>query len=177
MTAAPAGTNSTRRPRPAQLLAKSGQDDSDLPKCQVSKAKIFCWTTSANQNYIRGILGPHEGRFAIVTLRRAGVVMDASASGVREHAGRKRRSVRPSRVVLTPLCRHQVRGKLTLLTATVTTKRSHRGDHEVRRKTIAQGMSVCSPLTCMLVCANVHSLGTRDRGCSAHPAFPAPSIL
>ena len=28
------------------------------------------------------ILGPHEGRFAIVTERRAGVVMDALASGV-----------------------------------------------------------------------------------------------
>src|SRR5438874_7352849 len=29
----------------------------------------------------------------------------------------------------------------------------------------------------MLVCAyNVHSC-TRDRGCSAHPAFPAPSIF
>jgi hypothetical protein len=37
-------------------------------------------------------------------------------------------------------------------------------------------MSECSPLTCMLVCANCATLGTRDRGCSAHPAFPAPSL-
>ena len=29
----------------------------------------------------RAILGPHEGRFAIVTKRRAGDVMDAAASG------------------------------------------------------------------------------------------------
>ena len=28
----------------------------------------------------------------------------------------------------------------------------------------------------MLVCAKVHTFGTRDRGCSAHPAFPAPSL-
>src|SRR5437899_11888071 len=28
----------------------------------------------------------------------------------------------------------------------------------------------------MLVCAYTHSFGTRDRGCSAHPAFPAPSL-
>src|SRR6266480_1796246 len=28
----------------------------------------------------------------------------------------------------------------------------------------------------MLVCANCAILGTRDRGCSAHPAFPAPSL-
>src|SRR5947208_12669012 len=29
----------------------------------------------------------------------------------------------------------------------------------------------------MLVCALMHNFGTRDRGCSAHPAFPAPSIF
>src|SRR5437879_5624578 len=29
----------------------------------------------------------------------------------------------------------------------------------------------------MLVCAFFTHFGTRDRGCSAHPAFPAPSIF
>src|SRR5438477_2987835 len=29
----------------------------------------------------------------------------------------------------------------------------------------------------MLVCAIFCTIGTRDRGCSAHPAFPAPSIF
>src|SRR5256886_6725907 len=29
----------------------------------------------------------------------------------------------------------------------------------------------------MLVCAFFAQFGTRDRGCSAHPAFPAPSIF
>src|SRR6266536_3597615 len=29
----------------------------------------------------------------------------------------------------------------------------------------------------MLVCAFFTHFGTRDRGCSAHPAFPAPSVL
>ena len=29
----------------------------------------------------------------------------------------------------------------------------HRGERDISRKAIAQGMSVCSPLTCMLVCA------------------------
>src|SRR4051794_14264424 len=29
----------------------------------------------------------------------------------------------------------------------------------------------------MLVCAKCAILGTRDRGCSVHPAFPAPSVL
>ena len=32
------------------------------------------------------------------------------------------------------------------------------------------------PLTCMLVCAYCATFGTRDRGCSVHPAFPAPSV-
>src|SRR5688572_30390820 len=55
-------------------------------------------------------------------------------------------------------------------------KPAHRGELEVSRKAIAQGMSECSPLPCMLVCANCATFGTRDRGCSAHPAFPAPSL-
>src|SRR5262245_37746130 len=39
-------------------------------------------------------------------------------------------------------------------------------------------MSECSPLTCMLVCIfSLRKQRTRDRGCSAHPAFPAPSDL
>ena len=59
----------------------------------------------------------------------------------------------------------------------MTTSPLHRGEREVSRKAIAQGMSECSPLPCMLVCAKCATFGTRDRGCSAHPAFPAPSIF
>ena len=43
-----------------------------------------------------------RGRFAIVTMRWVGDAMDAAASGGFIHAGRKRRSVRRSRVVLAP---------------------------------------------------------------------------
>ena len=55
-------------------------------------------------------------------------------------------------------------------------KPAHRGEHEVSRKAIAQGMSDC--LRCPVCsCAPFFALlGTRDRGCSAHPAFPAPSV-
>jgi hypothetical protein len=43
-------------------------------------------------------------------------------------------------------------------------KPAHRGEYEVRRNTIAQGMSVCSPLTCMLVCAfSLCAMHTRPR--------------
>src|SRR6185312_662851 len=50
-----------------------------------------------------------------------------------------------------------------------------RGEHEVSRKAIAQGgpeCSRCPVCSCaVFVCAN----RTRDRGCSKHPVFPAPS--
>src|SRR5256885_15237758 len=50
-----------------------------------------------------------------------------------------------------------------------------RGEHEVNRKAIAQGRPECFPLPCMLVCPFVCANRTRDRGCSKHPVFPAPS--
>jgi len=44
-------------------------------------------------------------------------------------------------------------------------------------KTIAQGRRDCLRWTCMLVCTFLTTLRTRDRGCSVHPAFPAPSAF
>jgi hypothetical protein len=52
-----------------------------------------------------------------------------------------------------------------------------RGERGISRKTIAQGMPECSDCTCMLVCASTTISCTRDRGCSKHPAVPAPSCL
>jgi hypothetical protein len=52
-----------------------------------------------------------------------------------------------------------------------------RGELGISRKTTAQGMPECSDCTCMLVCALLAHFCTRDRGCSKHPAFPAPSSL
>jgi hypothetical protein len=51
-----------------------------------------------------------------------------------------------------------------------------RGEHEVSRKAIAQGRPECFQLPCMLVCIFFSANRTRDRGCSKHPVFPAPSI-
>ena len=74
---------------PGVALAEPGQITSDFQKsCQAPKSKIFRLSFRANQKYNSAHPGPHEGRFAIVTKRRAGDVMDALASGVREHAGR-----------------------------------------------------------------------------------------
>src|SRR6476661_10888962 len=50
-----------------------------------------------------------------------------------------------------------------------------REEHEVSRKAIAQGRPECFPLPCMLVCNLLCANRTRDRGCSKHPVFPAPS--
>src|SRR5215204_6830893 len=52
-----------------------------------------------------------------------------------------------------------------------------RGEHEVSRKAIAQGRPECFALPCMLVCSFVCANRTRDRGCSKHPVFPAPSVF
>src|SRR5512132_1858920 len=51
------------------------------------------------------------------------------------------------------------------------------GERGISRQAIAQGMPECSGCTCMLVCALPCAHCTRDRGCSKHPAFPAPSRL
>ena len=84
--------------------------------------------------------------------------------------------VRRSRVVLTPRRWCQVlRSKL--LRDDGGKKAGHRGEHEGNRKTIAQGKPGCLRWTCMLVCAPFCAHCTRDRGCSAHPAFPAPSVF
>ena len=61
--------------------------------------------------------------------------------------------------------------------ATVTKRIRRRGERGISRQTIAQGMPECSGCTCMLVCASLRIHCTRDRGCSKHPAFPAPSRL
>ena len=51
------------------------------------------------------------------------------------------------------------------------------GRFSVSERGAQEGMPECSVCTCMLVCAFLRILCTRDRGCSKHPAFPAPSLL
>jgi len=82
--------------------------------------------------------------------------------------------VRPSRVVLTPQC--PASSLREGAQATVSNKHGHRGEHEVRRKTIARGMPGRSGVTVvtMLVCLFFH---TRGCGRIERPAFPAPSDL
>jgi len=77
-------------------------------------------------------------------------------------------------VVLMSRCWHQVaRGSSSCTDGGK--KAVRRGEHEISRKAIAQGRPGCSACTCMLVCAFLCANCTRDRGCSVHPVFPAPS--
>jgi hypothetical protein len=50
-----------------------------------------------------------------------------------------------------------------------------RGERAISRQTIVQGRPDALRWTCMLVCALLRAHCTPDRGCSAHPVFPAPS--
>ncbi len=51
----------------------------------------------------------------------------------------------------------------------------HRGDRGISRQPTAQGRPGCLGCTCMLVCDFFCAICTRDRGCSGHLVFPAPS--
>jgi hypothetical protein len=93
----------------------------------------------------------------------------------------RRFSVRQNRVVLTPqrlasslrrFCEPN-RADKTNSQATVSNKPDRRGEHGISRKAITQGMPDASAEP---VCSCVHPLShcARDRGCSVHPAFPAP---
>jgi hypothetical protein len=100
---------------------------------------------SGNQNYRNPVSCPPEGRIAIVTTRWARDAMDAA---VQRRMGLLRtvKSCGPGAAYAGEKLAASV------LPMTVTTSSLHREEHEVSRKAIAQGMSVCSPLTCMLVC-------------------------
>jgi hypothetical protein len=98
--------------------------------------------------------------------------------------GEDGRCVRQNRVVLTPVAGAKMSGGEVSSTgldqppirfSTVTRGIRRRGEHGISRKAIAQGMPECSDCTCMLVCVFCAQFCTRDRGCSVHPAFPAPS--
>jgi hypothetical protein len=150
-------------------IAPSGKS---VKSCPDLFAKIFRFTFLKIGIINRTVSSPRRG----VGHRHQALGWDAVDAFVsaRVSVRRMNKSVRRSRVVLTPRCWRQVGSKYAA--GDGDNKPAHRGEREVSRKAIAQGMSECSPLTCMLVCANCATFGTRDRGCSAHPAFPAPSL-
>ena len=141
---------------------------------------------------------PGRGTLAIVTNvgtgcgGRGGVGRVSCRQGgleVRERTQRaddRRQCVRQMRVVLTPHGWRQVlrrRSRPNRVAQPISAGRrrqtnpDRRGEHAISRQTIAQGMSGCPRL---YLYARVRSFAhscTRDRGCSEHPAFPAPSCF
>jgi hypothetical protein len=106
-----------------------------------------------------------------------GAVSDRSAQGER------RCCVRQKRVVLAPVAgvklaeADRIRpGSLGRQSAATEARGIRlREERAISRQTIAQGRPDALRWTCMLVCALPCAHCTRDRGCSAHPVFPAPS--
>src|SRR5713226_4738341 len=92
---------------------------------------------------------------------------------------------RQNRVVLTPRRWRQVRGVAsaqpgldkTFPLMTVAKEPGHRGEHDISRKTIACGNAGRSGVLVVTRVRSTNTKGTRDRGCSGHPAFPTPSVL
>ena len=118
--------------------------------------------------------------------RQARDVVRRADSSVSEHRAQDDGAccVRQNRVVLTPVAGAKlpvtilIQPDRCVIKPAVTEARGIRlrGDHGISRQPIAQGMPACLGCTCMLVCAFLSTNCTRDRGCSKHPAFPAPSF-
>src|ERR1700675_5206315 len=59
---------------------------------------------------------------------------------------------------------------------TVAKEPGHRGERDISRKTIACGNAGRSGVLVVARVRSTNTKGTRDRGCSGHPAFPTPSF-
>ena len=88
----------------------------------------------------------------IVILRGMGCGGRGSVVARFWRADERRSCVRRSRVVLAPRCWRQA--AWSFLRGDGDNKAGHRGEHEISRKTIAQGRPDCLRFTCMLVCVS-----------------------
>ena len=134
--------------------------------CQALKTKIFRFTGIPIYGIYPAVPRPHEGRFAIVTARRAQDAMDAAISGVaacfrKEHGGRRTRGRRGrrSRVVLAPRPWRYVGESFSLTTGA--RKAASPGRARISRKTIARGKPGCFGCTCL---TRVHSFAILAHG-------------
>jgi hypothetical protein len=108
---------------------------------------------------------------AIVTKRWDGVAVDAGGVGAFLR-GRNADRVRRSRVVLKPRCWLQVGGKYPADDGD--NKPAHRGEHDISRKAIAQGMSECfrSPVCSCAPLFAQFAHETAGAACTRHSLLP-----
>src|SRR6185437_613415 len=131
--------------------------------------KIFPYFLAANHRRNPPNLSREEGTLATsLTLGQAAV--DALVS-----QDVRRQCVRRNRVVLTPREQASSFREVCAFRGRWCQKAGHQGEHGIGRQTIAQGRPECFRRTCLLVCVSFVAHCTRDRGCGAHPVFPAPS--
>jgi hypothetical protein len=115
---------------------------------------------------------PTEGRFAIVTIRRAQDAMAAVASGDLHRTRRPQRTAKscgPGAATLA-LRRREVSRRQR-----GARKAASPGRARISRKTIARGKSGCLGCTCQNRVQSFAFFRTRRCGRSQRPAFPAPS--
>ena len=123
------------------------------------------WTRTALR--AREIAGRPSGCERSIRAGRATMLRTAKPCGPGARGWRQalRRRNSPNRVRVSPSIRKATEARGIRL----------RGERGISRKAIAQGRPDALRWTCMLVCAFFVRKCTRDRGCSAHPVFPAPS--
>jgi len=135
---------------------------------QARESKIFRFTRRANHHYKLAPSHPMRGAARDRHERAVGC-------GGREACERRAQAVRTAKPCgpgAPTLASSSQEAKFSR--AMVARKPGHQGERGVSRKPprregrIASAEPVCS-------CAFFVCLGTRDRGCSAHPVFPAPS--
>ena len=159
-------------------------------------ANIYFFPVTPNQWLFPRVPARQEGRIAIVTNARRDVV-DAAASARKVDAGRgklvsgSRRAGRTTLKRTAKPCGSGTRGWCQAAGGEVdpTGSISHQAGSDGGKRNSSPGRARHKPsnhcagnaglldCTCMLVCASLCALCTRDRGCSKHPAFPAPSYL
>jgi hypothetical protein len=138
------------------------------PTSQACPAKISLFPNGRNYDLTKPSR-PHEGRFAIVTIRGAGC--DGRGRDARRAA--QSRTVKPCGPVPSTLgssCAERFAQRRWLKSPT------HRGERGVSRKAIAQGVPDVFGFTC-LSCVHSTPFSTQACGCGQRPAFPAPSLL
>jgi len=151
-----------------------GQITSDLRKsCQALQAKIFRFTILQIRIIDFAVSSPRRG----VGRRHCTSGWDAVDASASARSFRADENVEAYGEVAWFWRRDAGAKSAGCFSQMTVTKRAHRGDRDISRKAIAQGMSACSPLTCMLVCACLLAhLHTRPRVQRA-PGIPCSLYL
>ena len=139
-----------------------GQITSDLQNsCQAQESKIFRFTILKIRIITSPVSRPQEGRIMIVTTRGARDAVDALASGVFSTPDENAKAY--GEVVWS--WRRDAGAKLAKVSASDGgNKPAHRGEHEVSRKAIAQGMSECFRCPVCSCAPNVQFLAHETAG-------------